>query len=86
MQALQRQQLATRLKPLKKELEQAERRMAALEDEKLQLEARLSTMLPPAEIADAGRRLKAVSDELGELEERWLELSGEIESAESPNG
>lgn len=86
MQALQRQQLATRLKPLKKELEQAERRMAALEDEKLQLEARLSTVLPPAEIADAGRRLKAVSDELGELEERWLELSGEIESAESPNG
>ena len=86
MQALQRQQLATRLKPLKKELEQAERRMAALEDEKLQLEARLSTMLPPAEIADAGRRLKAVSDELGELEERWLELSGEIESVESPNG
>lgn len=86
MQALQRQQLATRLKPLKKELEQAERRMAALEDEKLQLEARLSTVLPPAEIADAGRRLKSVSDELGQLEERWLELSGEIESAESPNG
>ncbi|GAB3656019.1 ABC-F family ATP-binding cassette domain-containing protein [Ramlibacter alkalitolerans] len=82
-QALQRQQLATRLKPLKKELEQAERRMAALESEKGELEARLSGALPPAEIADAGRRLKAVGDELATLEERWLELSGEIEAAEA---
>jgi ATP-binding cassette subfamily F protein 3 len=85
-QALQRQQLATRLKPLKKELEQAERRMAALETEKGQLEARLSGALPPPEIADAGRRLKAVMDELGQLEERWLELSGAIEAAEAESG
>jgi ATP-binding cassette subfamily F protein 3 len=81
-QALQRQQLATRLKPLKKELEQAERRMAALDAEKGELEARLSGALPPPEIAEAGRRLKVVTDELGQLEERWLELSGEIEAAE----
>ncbi|MDB5954524.1 ATP-binding cassette domain-containing protein [Ramlibacter sp.] len=82
-QAQVRQQLATRLKPLKKELEQAEKRMAALEAEKSQLEARLATMLPPPEIAEAGRRLKTVVDELGELEERWLELSGDIEAAEA---
>ncbi|HET8745577.1 MAG TPA: ATP-binding cassette domain-containing protein [Ramlibacter sp.] len=82
-QALQRQQLATRLRPLKKELEQAERRMASLETEKGELESRLSGALPPAEIADAGRRLKAVTDELGQLEERWLALSGEIEAAEA---
>ncbi|MEJ8837421.1 ABC-F family ATP-binding cassette domain-containing protein [Ramlibacter sp. AN1133] len=82
-QALQRQQLATRLKPLKKELDQAERRMAALETEKGELESRLSAGLPPSEIADAGRRLKAVTDELAGLEERWLELSGEIEAAEA---
>jgi ATP-binding cassette subfamily F protein 3 len=80
VQAAQRQQLATRLKPLKKELEQAERRIAALESDKGTLEAKLSTALPPAEIAEAGRRLKAVSDELASLEERWLELSGEIEA------
>lgn len=85
LQAAQRQQLATRLKPLKKELEQAERRIAALEAEKTALETKLSTPLPPAEIAEAGRRLKAVTDELGTLEERWLEISGEIETAESAN-
>lgn len=83
LQAAQRQQLASRLKPLKKEREQAERRIADLEQEKAQLEARLAAALPPAEIAEAGRRLKAVGDELGGLEERWLELSGEIESAEA---
>ncbi|GAB3758344.1 ATP-binding cassette domain-containing protein [Ramlibacter monticola] len=82
-QALQRQQLATRLRPLKKELEQAERRMATLETEKGELESRLSGALPPPEIAQAGRRLKTLTDELGQLEERWLELSGEIEAAEA---
>ncbi|HEX7891224.1 MAG TPA: ATP-binding cassette domain-containing protein [Ramlibacter sp.] len=83
LQAQQRQLLSTRLKPLKKELEQAERRIAALETEKAQLEGRLATVLTPAEIADAGRRLKAAAEELGTLEERWLELSGEIEAAEA---
>lgn len=78
-QAQQRQQLAARLKPLKKDLEQAEKRIATLELEKAGLEGRLATALPPAEIAKAGRRLKAISDELAALEERWLELSGEIE-------
>jgi ATP-binding cassette subfamily F protein 3 len=82
-QAAQRQQLASRLKPLKKELEQAERRMATLEGEKARLEAQLATVLPPPEIAEAGRRLKAATDELAALEERWLELSGEIEAAEA---
>jgi ATP-binding cassette subfamily F protein 3 len=80
-QAQQRQQLSARLKPLRRELEQAEQRIAALEQEKSGLEARLSTSLPPAEIAEAGRRLKAVTEELGSLEERWLELSGDIEAA-----
>jgi ATP-binding cassette subfamily F protein 3 len=83
LQAQQRQQLASRLKPLKKERDQAEQRIATLEAEKSQLEARLATVLPPPEIAEAGRRLKAVTDELGSLEERWLELAGEIEAAEA---
>nr|WP_205964829.1 ATP-binding cassette domain-containing protein [Ramlibacter agri] len=84
--AQQRQALQARLKPLKKELQQAELRMATLEPEKVALEARLATPLPPAEIADAGRRLKAIGDELETLEERWLELSGEIEAAEAAGG
>lgn len=85
-QAQQRQQLASRLKPLKKEREKAEQRMATLQTEKTALEARMATPMPPADIADAGRRLKAVGDELDQLEERWLELSGEIEAAESADG
>ncbi|MDE2606388.1 MAG: ATP-binding cassette domain-containing protein [Burkholderiales bacterium] len=85
-QAQQRQELAARLKPLRKEREQAEQRIAALESEKAQLEGRLATVLTPADIAEAGRRLKAVADELARLEDRWLELAGEIEAAEATGG
>lgn len=80
LQAQQRQQLAAKVKPLKRELEQAEGRMAALEQEKGGLEQRLATALPPAEIAESGRRLKAIADELQTLEERWLELSEAIDN------
>jgi ATP-binding cassette subfamily F protein 3 len=83
LQAAQRQQLSSRLKPLKKEREDAERRIATLEAEKIQLEQRMATPLAPHDIAEAGKRLKAVGDELAALEERWLELSGAIEAAEA---
>jgi ATP-binding cassette subfamily F protein 3 len=56
--------------------------MAQLQKDQAALEARLATALPPAEIAQAGQRLKAVMAELGELEERWLALSGDLESFE----
>jgi ATP-binding cassette, subfamily F, member 3 len=82
LDAQQRQQLAARTKPLKRELEQADRRMAQLAAAKAQLESRLATPLPPPEIAEVGRQLKTVNDELQALEERWLELSGEIEAIE----
>lgn len=78
-----RQALAATLRPLKKALEEAERRMGELETEKAGLEAQLSRGLSPAEIADAGRRLKGVGEELARLEERWLELTGEIEAAQA---
>ena len=78
-----RAQAATRIKPLRRELEQAEKRMAGLNADKASLEASLSAPLPPAEIAQAGRRLKAVNDELQALEERWLALSGDIEAIET---
>jgi ATP-binding cassette subfamily F protein 3 len=78
-----RQQKATRAKPLKRELEQAEQRMAALNADKAALEARLATPLPPPEIARAGKRLKAVTDDLHALEERWLALSGDLDAIET---
>ncbi|MEK7344080.1 MAG: ATP-binding cassette domain-containing protein [Pseudomonadota bacterium] len=79
MDALRRQQMAAQTRPLKKELEQNEQRMAAIEKEKSALEQQLSTPLSPAEIAEAGRRLKALTDEVAVLEERWLELTAQLE-------
>ena len=49
--------------------------------ERAALQERLSTPLPPADIADCGRRLKAAEDEAAALEDRWLELSGDLEVA-----
>ena len=80
LDAQRRQQLAEKTKPLKRALEQAERRMQQLGDERGALEQRLAAPLAPPDIADAGRRLKAVGDELAALEDEWLRLSGEIEA------
>ena len=74
-----RQALAEKTKPLKKELEKIDTRMAQLGAEKAALEEKLAAPLPPADIAEAGKRLKAVGDELDACEERWLELSEAIE-------
>jgi ATP-binding cassette subfamily F protein 3 len=79
--AQRRQQLTEQLKPLKKELEQNEKRTAALSSEKASLEAALSQPATPAAMADGGRKLKAVNDEIDSLEARWLELTEQIESA-----
>nr|WP_231402538.1 ATP-binding cassette domain-containing protein [Caenimonas aquaedulcis] len=79
----QRAQAATQLKPLRRELEQAEKRLAVLQADKAALEDKLAGTLPRAELADVGKRLKAVNDELHTLEERWLVLSGDIEAIET---
>jgi ATP-binding cassette subfamily F protein 3 len=76
-----RQALAQKLRPLKQELERIDRRLAELAQERSTLEQRLTEPLAPADIADCGRRLKAASDETATLEERWLELSTELDGA-----
>jgi ATP-binding cassette subfamily F protein 3 len=81
--AQQRQQVSARLKPLRKELEQADHRMQQLSKDKAALESRLATRLAPAAMAEGGKQLKAINDELASLEERWLQLSGDIESLET---
>ncbi|MGS5087221.1 ABC-F family ATP-binding cassette domain-containing protein [Hydrogenophaga sp. A37] len=81
--AQRRQQLTEQLRPLKKELEQNEKRMATLANEKSALETVLSQQTAPAAMADAGRKLKAVNDDIEALEARWLELTDAIESANS---
>ena len=63
----------------KKELEELEKQMPMLEEEKAQLEALLSGGATiPEDIAKASARYKEVKDQLDEAEMRWLELS-EIE-------
>ena len=63
----------------KRELEELEKQMPLLEEEKAQLEALLSGGATlPDEIAKASARYKEVQEALDEAEMRWLELS-EIE-------
>ncbi len=65
----------------KKELQTVDERMKTLTQEGTVLEARLSTTENPAEITAIGRALQSVNDELAQLEERWLELSMQMEGA-----
>jgi ATP-binding cassette, subfamily F, member 3 len=67
------------LRKWKKELAQIEERMATLNQEGADLEAKLSTNPHPSVIAEAGKRLKLVNAELQTLEEQWLALTGKIE-------
>jgi len=80
LDAQRRQQRLEQLRPLRRELEQVEKRLAELATRKASLEAALSRPLSPADIAQAGRDLKTVNDENDTLEQRWLELGEAIEA------
>jgi ATP-binding cassette subfamily F protein 3 len=71
--------LAERLRPLRRQLEACERRMAELEAEKTSLEQSLMAPAAVEVLVAAGKRLKIVQQELEALEEQWLELSETIE-------
>jgi len=62
-------------KPLKKELEKVEPKMAALELEKEMCLKQLLEPLNPKEIAETSKRLKLIEQELASLEARWLEIN-----------
>jgi ATP-binding cassette subfamily F protein 3 len=74
-QAAERQKLADRSKPLKKELQQVEARMAAAAKER---DAALTALAGPdlsnSERSELGRRAKLLETEIETLETRWLEL------------
>ena len=60
----------------KREFEQLEKDIAALEDEKRKIEEALSTgTLSVDQITEMSKRLPALNDELDEKSMRWLELS-----------
>ena len=75
-----RQQVSDATKPLRKELEKIDSKMQALNTEKSNLQALLTTTTAPAEIAQTGKRLKAIDNDLELMEERWLELTEQIET------
>ena len=79
--AAARQQLADKTKPFKKELEQIDKKLPQLNDQRAALEAKLATPgLSGADIVEAGKQLSAVNGQIEQLEERWLELSEQIEA------
>ena len=69
------------VKPLRKELDKIDAQMQALNLEKDTLQTQLATVKAPAELAQTGKRVKAIDLEIGQLEERWLELTEQIETA-----
>ncbi|MDP2257420.1 MAG: ATP-binding cassette domain-containing protein, partial [Polaromonas sp.] len=80
-EAQRRQQQSDASKPLRKELETIDRQMQSLTREQDSLQTLLTTATAAAEIAQTGKRLKAIENDLGTLEERWLELTDQIETA-----
>ncbi len=78
-QAARRQALQALLKPHQKRIQDAEKRIAAIESEREQINARLLEMPPAAEIAELGRRAKALEDEQSECELAWLEAHEQID-------
>ena len=66
---------------LQMEVDKLDARMQQLGTESRTLEAELGRAAAPGEIADLGRRLQAVNDELRALEERWLDLSSQLETS-----
>lgn len=79
--AQRRQQQSDASKPLRKELETIDRQIQSLTREQGSLQTLLTTATAAAEIAQTGKRLKAIENDLGTLEERWLELTEQIETA-----
>jgi ATP-binding cassette subfamily F protein 3 len=79
--AQRRQQQLEVTKPMRKELEKIDQKIQSLGAEKASLENLLTTSKVAAEIAQTGKRLKVIEQDLETLEERWLELTEQIETA-----
>jgi ATP-binding cassette subfamily F protein 3 len=79
----ERFEMNNRLKPVKKSIESIEKKMAALNSEKTQLEALFETEQTPSQIAESGKRLKVIQEDLDLLEMDWLSLQEELEQIET---
>jgi ATP-binding cassette subfamily F protein 3 len=68
------------LRPLQRELEKTEQRMAVLQTEKDAVEAQLAGETEATRIAQTGQRVADLGLQLAALEERWLDISSQIEA------
>jgi ATP-binding cassette subfamily F protein 3 len=75
---LQRERQAL-LSPVKKELQETESRLQAVQLQLQNLEASLMEDLSPQERAQNGKTIKSLQEEANELEEKWLQLGERIE-------
>jgi ATP-binding cassette subfamily F protein 3 len=76
----QQQQLAA-LRPLKKELQQIEERLTKAQSEERRLQELMATSTAATVLAENGKLLKTLTQDIERLEERWLDLSEQIEKA-----
>jgi len=87
-QAGERQTRLRERRPLQKELEQVERRLATLASERLTLDAQLADpalyAADKAQVNALNQRKIGLAAESATLEERWLELGATLESLTTP--
>jgi ATP-binding cassette subfamily F protein 3 len=69
------------LKALRTELGKLEQALLDLQTKKHTIESRLATALPSQEIGELGRALHTLDTEINAHEERWLQVSEQLESA-----
>ncbi|MBC7956692.1 MAG: ATP-binding cassette domain-containing protein, partial [Cytophagales bacterium] len=76
-----RQKLAEQTKPLRNELAGLERSLAAMTQEKANIEAAAAQPeVSPAQRVEQGKRLKKIADDTEQAEARWLELTTELDT------
>lgn len=83
LDAARRQEINALVKPIKKKIEKAEKDMADLNHQKLDIETQLLQPISPAEIAQLGKNLRLINDNLATIEEQWLEWVANIDQIET---
>ncbi len=83
LDAARRQEINALVKPIKKKIEKAEKDMADLNRQKLDIETQLLQPISPVEIAQLGKNLKLINDNLATIEEQWLEWVANIDQIET---
>jgi ATP-binding cassette subfamily F protein 3 len=77
-----RKQQSQRQRDARKELQNVERNIARLDDQKRQLNEQFQTVTDPAEAVKLHEQVKSLTDELSKLEERWCELQEQAEPSD----